>query len=265
MAVNSITSRKNPLIIDTVSLRDKKNRDKTGCFAVEGIKLFTEALDAGLTLRHAFFTEKALGLYPDAAKRAETLYTVTDEVYDKLTEESAPQGVLGVFEKPEPLSDAAFAADAGVKPFVLLDGVQNPANLGAVIRSAYCFGFERVIVSDGCADLYGSKCLRAAMGTLFCVKVYAAGELCDAVDTLAAHGARVYGTALRHDSLRLGHVEFKPSDCFVIGNEGHGADEKTLMHCTDTLFIPMHENAESLNAAGAAAVVMWEMRRGLLR
>ena len=163
------------------------------------------------------------------------------------------------------MTDAAFEADAGVKPFVLFDGVQNPANLGAVIRSAYCFGFERVVLSAGCADVYGSKCLRAAMGTLFRVKLYAADDLCGTIDTLKSHGARVYGTALRHDSLRLGEVDFRPSDCFVIGNEGHGAAESTLTHCTDTLFIPMHENAESLNAASAAAVVMWEMRRITVR
>ena len=263
MALQPITSRKNPAVLDALSLRDKKKRDETNSFYTEGVKLFGEARRAGLKCRTVFVTERAAGLYAPLIRDVQG-YLVTDEVYDKLTEESAPQGLLAVFEKPDGLKTAVFEELAGKTPFLIADGVQNPANLGAMLRSAFCFGFTHALLSDDCADVYAAKTLRASMGLSFGMKIGVTDSLSRDIGTLISHGAKVYATALHTESKRLCDVSFGDADCFAVGNEGHGVSDAVLAACSDTLYIPMNPDAESLNASAAAAVVMWEMRRDRL-
>ena len=260
-----ITSRKNSAVIEACELtKSKKARDISETFPIEGIKLFEEALQSGLEIKALFVTKKALDAYRISVEKASVsdIYIVTDEVYEKLTEESAPQGIFAIAKKPDinKLDGNTFEEGA----FVLLEDIQNPLNIGAILRCCYSMGFEKVIFSQGCADIYNPKCARAAMGSLFKIKAYFADDLCVCAKNITSHGNRIFCTGLGDKSRRLGCFEFENKDSFVIGNEGHGASDKLMSVCTDSLFIPMNEGAESLNAATAAAIVMWEMKKNTL-
>ncbi len=262
MEYTVITSRKNEAVNRARLLSvDKKARESEGLFAVEGCKLLREALQSGLTVTSVFFTDKALSAYAALLESAgdAALYRVTDEVFDKLTTESAPQGIYACVRKPceVTLSDAALSEGG----FILLDDVQNPANFGAIVRSAFAFGFDKILYSASSADPYSPKTLRAAMGSLFRVRLYRAEKLDESVRALRKANGRVFCTLLSDKSVRLGSISFAPDDSFVIGNEGHGASAEVAAACSHSLYIPMCVGAESLNAAAAASVVLWEANR----
>lgn len=265
MRYTELTSRKNKTVIDTAELsKNKKARDASGVFPIEGIKLFDEAILSGLIIESVFFTKKAASLY---SNKLETLtdtklYLVTDDVYEKLSDESAPQGILAIVKKPSAKNLSEESLKEG--SFVLLEDIQNPLNIGAILRCCYSMGFEKVIFSESCADIYSPKCARAAMGSLFKIEAYFSNNLPQTAKTLSESGCRVFCTSLGERSVKLGEFEFIPSDCFVIGNEGHGASDLLMNACSHSLFIPMNDGAESLNAATAAAIVMWEMKKSIL-
>lgn len=265
MPYTEITSRKNRIILEASCLCvDKKARDKSGLFPAEGIKLLEEALICGLKVDKLFFTQKALDLYINTIERTECAqkFLVTDEVYAKLSDESAPQGIFACIEKPVcgNLSDEELTCG----DFVLLEDVQNPLNIGAILRCCYSMGFEKVVFSKACADIYNPKCVRAAMGSLFKITPFFSDNMPELALRIANAGNRVFCTCLNKNSLVLGDISFKPGDCFAIGNEGHGVSESLMKSCSDSLIIPMNSGAESLNAATAAAIVMWEMKKNTL-
>ena len=256
-----ITSRKNEKIIWASKLCDKKNRDRENVFSVEGIKLLKEALSCSLTVCKLFFTKKALSLYEDtlALCGCEESYLVSDEVYEKLSEESAPQGVFAVIRKPEPAK--LFDKEIKEGSFIILDDIQNPQNLGAIFRCAYSLGADKIVMSKKCADVYSSKSLRSGMGSIFKSRFYCLDNLSDFIKSLKECGNKVYCTHLHSRSLTLGSFDFSPSDSIVIGNEGHGVSQEIVDICSDSVIIPMVKDAESLNAATACSVIIWEMNK----
>ena len=264
MEYAEITSRRNSIVVEAAKLSEKKQRDEAGLFCAEGFKLFEEAACSGLPIKRVFFTREALSKYGGIIEKSacSELYLVSGEVYQKLSLEKAPQGIFFCLEKPQIYELTDSEAEKG--GFIILDCVQNPLNLGAVIRSAYSLGFEKIILTDGCADAFGPKTARAAMGSLFKTRFYRVPRTCDAARILTDAKVRVICTRLDSSSKRLGEFSFTPTDSIIIGNEGHGTDEKTARVCSDSLFIPMIAGAESLNAAAAAAIVMWEMKKGAL-
>ena len=265
MNYTELTSRKNPTVLQAAALSaDKKSRDSTRLFAAEGVKLFGEALDAHVEVEAVFFTQKARTLYGELLERVPDarLFLVTDEVYAKLSTETAPQGIYACLRKP--LAGRLDSAALRAGDFVMLDGLQNPANLGAILRSAFALGFHRLLLTDTCADLYAPKCVRAAMGSVFRFIPYFTSDLAGAIRVVRAGGKRVFCAALGGNSVRLGTFAFQSGDSFVIGNEGHGVSQRTADACSHRLFIPMCAGAESLNAASAAALVMWEMKKDML-
>jgi TrmH family RNA methyltransferase len=158
---------------------------------------------------------------------------------------------------PKTAEDASFV--------VLLDGVADPGNFGAVLRSADAFGVDTVYAGAGSADRYNPKTARACMGSLFRVDVRRADNLAAEVLRLREEGFRIYATALDARSEDIRRVDFSGKIGFVIGNEGHGVSGAVLDACTGSVIIPMSEGPESLNAAVASGVVMWEAARVRLK
>lgn len=260
-----ITSRKNRRIIEACALADKKARDKSGIFAVEGIKLFEELLLEKVTLCEVYYTENAYKRFSEIINKAEgkcELFEVTDEVYDKLSFEKHPEGIFAVAKKTPVYNNVSETPGDG--GFLILDGVQNPSNVGTVIRTAAALGISRILLGEGCADIFGHKTLRAAMGTLFKVNVCVTGDICTEIEKLKANGMSVYGAALDETSVDIRDISFKKDDCIVLGNEGKGISEKVLSLCDKKVIIPMRQGTESLNAAAAAAVLMWEKQKGVM-
>lgn len=256
-----ITSRKNEKIIWTCRLSDKKNRDAEGVFFTEGIKLLEEALMSRLEVEKIFFTSKALCAYADTLEKASAkeYILVSDEVFEKLTDEKAPQGVFAVIKKPVSSPFSMESINEG--GFIILDDIQNPLNLGAIFRCAYSLGSTKIVLSRGCADVYNPKTLRSAMGSVFKCSFHIYDDICAFIGELKNSANRVYCTHLHSDSLVLGSFEFESSDSIVMGNEGHGISEKVLEASSGSVIIPMREGAESLNAATASAIIIWEMNK----
>lgn len=260
-----ITSRKNEKIIWASKLSDKKNRDKENVFFTEGIKLLEEAILSHLFIEKIFFTAKAFSLYKDIFEKAaaKEYILVSDEVFEKLTDESSPQGVFTVIKKPEPLNfDEDSLKNGG---FIILEDIQNPLNLGAIFRCAYSLGGTKLILSRNCADVYGSKALRSGMGSIFKTEFFISDDICAFIRNLKELGNRVFCTHLHFESLKLGSFSFRDSDSIVIGNEGHGVSDAVVSECDGSVIIPMTDGAESLNAASASSIIIWEMNKNKLQ
>lgn len=257
---NEITSRKNEKIIWASKLSDKRKRDAEGVFATDGVKLLEEAVLSGLLVEKIFFTSKALSQYREVLEKASAkeYFLVSDEVFEKLTDELSPQGIFSVIRKPDIFSFSENSINDG--GFIILDDIQNPLNLGAIFRCAYSLGSTKIILSKGCADVYNPKTLRCAMGSIFKCNFEVCEDICAFIEKLKQNG-RVFCTHLHSDSHVLGSFAFRKGDSIVMGNEGHGISEKVLSACTGSVIIPMNEGAESLNAAAASAIIIWEMNK----
>lgn len=262
----AITSRKNPRIAEARALADKKERDRTGRFFVEGSKLCEELLKESSAVETVFFTERAREKYAFVVEpllqAAKERFCVTDEVYDKLTDEQHPEGIFAVAQKPTVFR--SIDQTTGNGGFLILDGVQNPSNLGTVVRTASAFGVERILLGEGCADPFGPKALRASMGTIFKVKLCIVDCLYDSVRTLCGGAGKLYGAALSEKARDIRSLSFSAEDHIVIGSEGRGISEPILSLCDTHVIIPMCQNVESLNAAAATAIFLWEKQKGVM-
>lgn len=270
-----ITSRQNPTVKQICALLDKKARRESGLFRFDGLKLFCEAIACGLSIERVVLSRGAAGTVTDAVEReiesgrleiSRVIY-VSDEVFSKLSEERAPEGIVtvarAVEHKHRALSDACELKVESGERLLLCEALRDPGNLGTVIRSCAALGVERLVISDDCADLYNPKTIRAAMGGLFRteIDILPTASFADAIALLREGGRRVYAAALHRDAKVVGELELRPGDCFVIGNEGHGLSQTVIDACDACAIIPMTEGSESLNAAAAAAICIWETVR----
>lgn len=280
-----ITSRQNPFVKELFALREKKYREKLGVFRFDGFKLLEEAILSNVPLTAVAVRESSL---PYAEKRfaefaenrlgGRTLPSVcgvkvlADGVFDKISEEKSPEGVICVAKAldkihkmttinniPENLS--LLGGGKKVPKLLFLSEVRDPGNVGTVLRTAAAFGIDCVLLSKDCADLYFPRTLRAGMGAIFRIPTLRIdGTAEDAVRVLRDMGRRVYATALDATARPLGTFPLSEDDVFVVGNEGHGLSGELIKAASGSVYIPMAPNSESLNAAIAATVCMWEMR-----
>ena len=238
-----ISSRQNPLIKRIKSLSDKKNRDRSGQFVVDGLKSVKEAISCGFKVETLVFTEKGYSLF---GKTELPFEIVTDDVFSVISEEKTPQGVLAVCEKKE---NAIKSPEGNC---ILLDDVKDPSNVGAIIRTAAATDFTDVYLI-GSADPFSSKCVRASMGGIFKVRIYSGKreEILSAIDKpiLIADmkGENVFTADLGGEY------------CLAIGNEGHGVSEEVKKAGSVTVSIPMQNRVESLNAAVSAGILMYAL------
>lgn len=248
-----ITSRKNPLLEHMRRLDSAAFRRQQGEFLCDSPKLVEEALRHGarvLAVAVSDGVEPPEGL--DASVRCAA---VPPDVMASISPMRTPQGMLAVCRLP----DTALPEMLPGSRYVVLDGVQDPGNVGTVLRTADAFGCTGALLLPGCADPYGPKTLRAAMGAVFRLPLYTVG-LEALPDLLADAGLPLYGTALRHDTVDVRQRDLRRC-ALVIGSEGRGVSAEVLALCRETLRIPMSSHCESLNAAAAAAVLLWEAYR----
>lgn len=248
-------------------MRDKKHRDAGNLFAVEGGKLVNEAKMSGINIKQVFFTDSVAvkhgRLISDMHEAGVQVYNVTDDVYEKISSEKNPEGIFAVCEKFSTFGSCDKEKVRG--PFVMLENIQDPSNLGTIIRTACALGTENILLTDDCADIYNYKTQRAAMGTLYKVKIFVTKNIVADIEYQKTAGNRVFAAALCSDSADISDIEFLPGDSIVIGNEGSGIKSETLLSCTGNVIIPMKRNAESLNAAAAAAIFIWERQKGMIK
>lgn len=256
-----ITSRKNEIAVKSKRLlSEKKLRDKEGLFGAEGFKLAEEAIAAGITAEYALVSETAEKKFPECAallNKSCRVFTVSDEVYLYLSEQKSPQGIFlagKILDKSQNLDRILEN-----RKILMLDCVQDSGNLGTMLRTAEALGIEGAVLGAGCADIWSPKTLRASMGSVFRLPLCNT-ELPYAVEKAAGKGFTVYAAMLDDSAEELGTFDFPKKTAVVIGNEGHGVSLEVAERCRK-LYIPI-DGAESLNAAAAAAVICWEMKRG---
>lgn len=266
--MEKISSRKNAkLRFLRQLLREKRMRDEHGIFAVEGDHLCGELVKAGLTVTFAAYTERAAEKYPETAemlrKNAEELYVITEEVSEYISDTKSPQGVFAMAEIPDRRglnnSRSASVFGEGAGRIVVLDGIQDPGNVGTIFRTAEALGTDGAILLGACADVWSPKTLRASMGSVFRLPFVncTAEELSELLP-----GFTLFAAMLDKNAKRLGEVKFPEKTAVVIGSEGAGISPETAELCGEKLYIPI-EKAESLNAAVAAAIILWELRTRL--
>lgn len=265
-----VVSNQNKYVTLARALCERKQRQKSSLFRFDGVKLLCEAAKRGARLDFLLISE---GAYDSVSEKAQRLYgldiksldcrivVIADHLFDKISEENAPEGVIAVAEYIEDRHKDIFATEVCVgteERILLLESVRDPHNVGAILRTAAAFSVDRVIMGRDCADIYGSKTLRASMGAVFAMNIDRVDSVSAAISELRRSGRRVYAAALDERAERLGERRYSPMDCVVIGNEGHGLSEETVKACDASVYIPMSDGVESLNAAVAASVLMWE-------
>ena len=260
-----IESRSNPLIVNTGKLSERKHRLASGKFFFEGAHLLEEYLRFGFVPDTVFVCDGAEQKYAGLLSRVhdERLCSVPAFVFEKLSTEQAPQGLLTVSAFLPCVKTVSDGRELSGK-ILLLQSVRDNGNVGTVIRTAAALGWNCVLTPD-CADVYASKTVRATMGTLFSGCVSVCRDPVSFVNALRGSGRRVFGAALGEKQKMLGAFDLQNDDCFIVGNEGQGISKELLSVCDHAVLIPMTGKAESLNASVAAAVIMWEGARNDLR
>ena len=261
--MTTITSRQNPRIKDAARLRDRRHREKQGRILIDGARELARAIGGGLSLQEVFVCEplcagddakRLLEMLPDCG--AEVL-DVTEPVFGKLAFGDRAEGVLGVAEIPRPTLDELPLPD---DPLVaVLEGVEKPGNLGAVLRSADGAGVSALISADGRTDLYNPNAIRASLGTIFTLPVCAAttAETLDwlRLHRLSVHAARVDG------SVRHTQADYRGPTAMVLGNEATGLSSAWQADDISGVRLPMLGVADSLNVSATAAVLFYEALR----
>ena len=237
-----ITSLDNKRIKNLSRLLVKKYRDEDGKFLVEGEHLVEEAYRAGVLLEVVQTDDY------DGSFNVETTY-VTYEVIKKLSNTQSPQKVIGVCKKIE-------EKEIG-KKIVILEDLQDPGNLGTIIRSSVAFNVDTIVVSNNMVDIYNDKVLRSSEGMLFHINIVKR-DIGYFIDELHNEGYVVYGTKV-DGGTNLKEVTKSDKIAIVMGNEGAGVKSTTLDKCDKYIYIPMNSSCESLNVGVATSIIIYEL------
>lgn len=246
-----ITSVQNSKIKEAAALQDAKVRRRTGSFIAEGRKLVSELIACGIMPIRCFVRE---GTEPPYGLDRCECYSVTDALIKKISVMTTPQDIIAVAKEP---CEREFES----KDFILaLDAIQDPSNMGAILRSAEAFGVRDVVIGEGSCDVYSQKTLRGAMGSVFRLNIHKR-TLTDFLRQIKDDGYDVIGTGLDKNYTTVDKLYRYHKKVIVIGNEGNGISDKVRDVCDVGMYIPMSGRNESLNAAVAASIVMWENKR----
>jgi TrmH family RNA methyltransferase len=270
-AMEQITSLHNPRVRAWAKLGERKERLAQGCFLVEGLRLVTEALRSGAPVRQLLadgtgmpHLEQLLSLYP-----AVEALSVPSEVLARLLDTRTPQGLAAVVDLPaaaQQASDGRILFQGGGMPepsrrrVLCLERVQDPGNVGTMLRSADACGFDSVILSTDSADPWQPKVVRASMGSLWHLGIHLSDSLTRMVAMASEAGLRTFAADPR-DALPAWRADLREGFLLVIGNEANGLSDHMRQAVSQTVMIPMQGHAESLNAAAAASMLLYESLR----
>ena len=272
-----VTSRQNEAVKRLLSLDDKKDRDATRLFVLDGLKLFEEAVKARADIMYVYVStdkKEQLSQYVEASltdskyKNTQLIH-VEASLFERVSHEKSPQGIITLVKYLDKIQNIikinkemslSKPDDYGTGGVLFLDGIQDPGNLGAIVRSAVAMGRNRLVLDAACVDVYHPRVLRAAMGGIFRLCATYTDDLPAAVGRIRASGHRVFAAELRDGALPVQAAHLRSSDSVVIGNEGHGISTAVSKACDGSIFLPIAPGTESLNAAVAASIFLWEMR-----
>ena len=241
--MENITSVNNNHIKELCKLKEKKYRDSTNTFLIEGEHLVYEAYKENLL-------EEVLPLIGEDFSLDAKITFISKEVMKKLSSTDTIPNVVGVSKKRK-------EEEIGNK-ILILDDIQDPGNLGTIIRSSLAFGIDTIILSPKTVDLYNSKVIRSTQGMIFHINIIVR-ELIPLIKELKANDYTIYGTKV-DNGINVKDIDKKDKYAIVIGNEGNGMSNDIESLCDYNLYIDMDNNVESLNAAVATSIILYEMR-----
>ena len=257
-----ITSVNNQHVKDVANLKQKKYRTETGTFFAEGLRAVTEAVQYA-DVADLFFIKteerKLNEIIKTAEEKGVRLYCVDEKVMAKLSDTKTPQGVLTVIKMPEDSLQKLRPGTASDNnaPVIILDRVQDPGNLGTIIRTADAVGALGIILLEGCVDAFSPKVVRASMGSLFHLPVIQDVLPEEALTWCYRHGYEPAATALKN-AQNMYKADLSKKMAFIFGNEANGVAEELQAAAETRLFIPMAGQAESMNVAMAAGIILFE-------
>ena len=248
-----ITSRANPLLTRVRKLRDdRKVRRQEKLYLCDGVKMLEEALCWNAPIETVILSEDLANTPLSYTGRT---VAIPGALMRSISPMEAPQGALFLVRMPE-LSPPEVLPGSH---YLILDGLQDPGNVGTILRTADAFGCDGLLLTNHCADPFNPKAVRSTMGAIFRTPIWEVSA--DALPGLLARsGLTLAATALRDDTVSLPDAELDRT-AVIIGSEGSGVSPALLAQCASTIRIPMESTCESLNAAAAAAVVLWELYR----
>ncbi len=257
-----ISSKDNQNIKNTVKLKKSaKYRKQSGLFLAEGLRVCFDAMLSGAKIETLFVTEtsaeKHFEKYSRLSEYAGKTFVVTPELFSIISDTQTPQGFLCVIKALDKTIQFDTIKNGG--KFLALDNVQDPNNLGTILRSAEAFGISGVIMSSDCCDIYSPKVVRGSMGAVFRLPFAIYPTITRFLNDnpeLNSYAAVVDGKAKK-----ITDVCFTEPCVAVVGNEGNGLKKETVEACNRKITIPMNGKAESLNASTAASIIIWEMIR----
>ena len=247
-----ITSLKNPKVTTWKSLKDRKGRRETGCFLVEGRKMVEEAIVSAFPVEAVLVDVDRQGEFTLPA--GIPVYIMPGHVLAAVCDTKTPQGIAAIVRMAE--------VELRGPRLVAMDGVQDPGNVGTIIRTADAAGFDGVILSSQCADVFSPKVLRATMGSVFRMGIRVTDDLPGLLTRMVHEGASVLSSQLDGEPFYQ-RSPLNERFVLVIGSEGNGVTDEVKAIATHKVKLPMRGGAESLNAAVAAGLMMYELTREL--
>ncbi len=250
--MKEIQSAKNPRIKELKKLHKKKYREEKEEYLLEGFHLIEEAASSDAEIKELFVTQRGRKEWGDwlAANKGISTFLVSDEVMDAVSDLPTPQGILAVMALT---SEDTPDFSGG---WLLLDNVQDPGNVGTMIRTADAFGMAGVLLGKGTVDIYSTKVLRSMQGSNYHLPVLQK-DLAEVIPVMKGKGFTVYGTELNEEAHALDKVEKTEDFAIIMGNEGQGVSQEILSLTDQNVYIPMKGNAESLNVGVAAGIVLY--------
>lgn len=255
--MDMITSRSNEQIKFIQKLRQKKQRDQTHLVVIEGKKLLLEAIKSGNHIKNIYISEKFADQKVIETIKKQSLqgsiFYLSEFVFSAISTMKNPQGLIATIEKP-------ILKNKTIKKCILLEDVQDPTNLGTIIRTADAAGFDAIISSPKTVDFYNEKVLRGSMGSIFHLDLLDSPDIKESILNLKSAGVTIIGTALQGSNLFEHRFDKKPL-ALIMGNESRGMSLEIQNLCDHLLKIPILGRAESLNVSIAAGILAYEIVR----
>ncbi len=258
--MEKITGKNNEIVKGIKKLfTSSKERRAKGLFVLEGARLVFDALNSSYEVETFLISENAFEKYKDESlqmkEKSKYSYFISNDIAQKLSETKSTQGVFAVCRMKN--DGVSLEPD---KKYIALDNVQDPGNLGTIIRTSEALGIDGVLVGGGC-DIYNPKVLRASMGSVLRANVYESDSLIPLLEKAKKLGIKIYATSPDGSAKKITEVDFGKSAICVIGNEANGVSDEVFKISDEKITIPMLGRAESLNASVASSITMWEMLR----
>ncbi len=251
-----ITSKDNPLIKFVSNLQSSsKHRKEAGLFVLEGLRICDDAYQNNIKFDKLIVTNTALqkhnSFVNDFAAISENCYILREDLFKKISDTNSPQGIIALARIP-------YNNDKILKDgrYIALENLADPSNLGAIARTAEALGIDGIIITDDSCDPYSPKCLRSSMGTLLRLPLYITDDI---IEFIKENKLRAFACVVDKSATSISSIDFCEGDVLLIGNEANGLSPNTMQNAYSCVTIRMSGKAESLNAAAAAAIAMWEM------